>query len=124
MTEPPSRQRKEASRSWGRRLRGKTLAWTSWQASEWACEHLAGDLGVAGLVGADEAELIAAEEGDEAVEQEEEGDGEEDDELPRGRRAQEAGGAAEPVEESAGWVGAGCGAARGGLWRVSHGAYG
>ena len=33
-------------------------------------EHLAGDLGVAGLVGADEAELIAAEDGDEAVEQE------------------------------------------------------
>ena len=47
-------------------------------------EHLAGDLGVAGFVGADEAELVAAEDGNEAVEQEEGGDGEEDDEFTHG----------------------------------------
>jgi hypothetical protein len=83
-------------------------------------EHLAGDLGVARLVGTDEAELIATEEGDKAVEQDEEGDGGEDNELPRRLRAQEAGGAAKPVEEATGWVGAGFGAARGGLRYVSH----
>ena len=47
-------------------------------------EHLAGDLGVTGLVGADEAELVAAEDGDEAVEQGKEADGEEDGELACG----------------------------------------
>ena len=39
------------------------LAWTSWQSCGVRGEHLAGDLGVAGLVGADEAELVAAEVG-------------------------------------------------------------
>ncbi len=53
-------------------------------------EHLAGDLGVARLVGADEAELVAAEDGDEAVEQEEDGDGEEDDEFAHGGRGRAA----------------------------------
>jgi hypothetical protein len=48
-------------------------------------EHLAGDLGVAGFVGSDEAELVATETRGEAVEQEEESYGEEDDVLPRGR---------------------------------------
>ena len=49
-------------------------------------EHLAGDLGVAGLVGADQAELRSAEVGDEAEEEEVGGDGDEDDELPRAVR--------------------------------------
>jgi hypothetical protein len=46
-------------------------------------KHFAGDLGVSWLVGAYEAELVAAEDGDEAVQQEEAGYGEEDDELSR-----------------------------------------
>jgi hypothetical protein len=44
-------------------------------------EHFAGDLGVAGLGGTDEAELISADVGGEAVEQQEEAYGAEDDEL-------------------------------------------
>ncbi len=47
-------------------------------------EHLAGDLSVSRLVRADEAELVAAEDGNEAEEQEEGGDGEEKDELAHG----------------------------------------
>jgi hypothetical protein len=44
-------------------------------------EHLAGDLRVSGLVSAYEAELVAAEDGDQAVQQQEAGYGEEDDEF-------------------------------------------
>ncbi len=44
-------------------------------------EHLAGHLGITGLVGADETQLVAAKDGDEAEEQGEEADGEHDDEL-------------------------------------------
>jgi hypothetical protein len=47
-------------------------------------EHLAGNLRVARFVGADEADLISAEEGDEAVKEEVGGDEDEDDELPEG----------------------------------------
>ena len=47
-------------------------------------EHLAGDLRVTRFVGADEADLISAEDRDQAVEQKEAGDGDEDDELPEG----------------------------------------
>jgi hypothetical protein len=47
-------------------------------------EHLAGDLGVTGFVGADEADLSSAEEGDQAVEEEVGGDEDEDGELPDG----------------------------------------
>ena len=66
------------------------LAWTCVAGVGVRREHLAGDLGVAGLVGADEAELVAAEEGDKAVEEDEDGDGGEDDELPRRVGAQAA----------------------------------
>ena len=44
-------------------------------------EHFAGDLGVTGLVGADEAELVAADVGGEAVEQEKAADEDEDGKL-------------------------------------------
>jgi hypothetical protein len=44
-------------------------------------EHLPCDLGVAGFVRADEAELIAAEVGDVAEEKQEEADAEEDDDF-------------------------------------------
>ena len=81
MTVPPTRQWKELrsgrgaeaarGRSWRRRVAGLGVR----------VEHLAGDLGVAGLVGADEAELVAAKDGDKAVEKEEASDNEEDDEL-------------------------------------------
>jgi len=47
-------------------------------------EHFAGDLGVTWLVGTHQAELIAAEGGDEAVEQQEGGYSEKDDELADG----------------------------------------
>ena len=83
MTVPPTRQWKELRRSLARRLCGTILALTAWQASECAVEHLAGDLGVAWLVGADEAELVAAEDGDQAVKEQKAGDCEEDDELSR-----------------------------------------
>ena len=46
-------------------------------------EHLAGDLGVTRFVGADQSELVPAEDRNESVEQDEEGYDEEDDELPR-----------------------------------------
>ena len=49
-------------------------------------EHLAGDLGVSWLVGAYEAELVAAEDGNQTVEQQEDGHREEDDELADGGR--------------------------------------
>ena len=67
----------------GWRLRGTMSAWSGVAGAVVGGEHLAGDLGVARLVGADQAELVAAEDGDQAVEQQEEADGEEDDELPR-----------------------------------------
>ena len=57
-------------------------------------EHLAGDLGVTGLVGAYQAELVAAEDGDEAVEEEKGGYSEEDDELAHGERSLAASGGA------------------------------
>ena len=50
-------------------------------------EHLACDLSVSWLVGSDEAELVAAEDGNQAIEQKEAGNGEEDDELPQCLRA-------------------------------------
>ena len=59
-------------------------------------EHLAGDLGVAGLVCADEAELVASEEGNEAVEEEEAGDGAEDEDLAGGDGVGELDGSTEP----------------------------
>ena len=47
-------------------------------------EHLAGDLRVTRLIGADEAELSSAKERDQAVEEKVGGDGDEDYELPEG----------------------------------------
>ena len=47
-------------------------------------EHLAGDLGVARFVGADETDLIATDEWDQAVEEEVAGDEDENGELPEG----------------------------------------
>jgi hypothetical protein len=47
-------------------------------------EHLTGDLRVTRFVGANETDLISAEEGDQAVEEEVGGDEDEDDELPEG----------------------------------------
>jgi hypothetical protein len=87
-------------------------------------EHLAGDLGVAWLVRADEAELVSAEEGCEAVEEQKETDGDEDEEL--------AGGDGEGVREEparpapARWRG-GIGSVvsgdvgLGGCWDLGHG---
>jgi len=47
-------------------------------------KHLAGDLGVSGLVRAYQPELVAAEDRDQAVQQQEAGYGEEDDEFSHG----------------------------------------
>ncbi len=68
----------------GLRLRGIIMELVSVTDFEVGGEHLAGDLSVAGLVGADQTQLIAAEDGDQAVEQGEEADGEHDDELACG----------------------------------------
>jgi hypothetical protein len=46
-------------------------------------EHLAGDLGVAGFVRANQAELVAANARGEAIEQQEKSNREQDDVLPR-----------------------------------------
>jgi hypothetical protein len=50
-------------------------------------EHLSGDLGVAGLVCSYEAEAIATEDGDKAVEQKEAADQEQDEEFACGNGA-------------------------------------
>jgi hypothetical protein len=52
-------------------------------------EHLAGDLCVSWFVRAYEAELVAAEYRDQAVQQKEAGNGEENDEFPQGFRVRE-----------------------------------
>jgi hypothetical protein len=66
-------------------------------------EHLAGDLRVAGLVGSDEAEAVAAGEWSEAEEQQKEPDGEEDDELV-GRGEGRIGGELAKPEGEAAWL--------------------
>ena len=55
-----------------------------------AVQHLVGDLGVTGLVCADQAEAVSAEQGDLSVEEEEEGEDEEDRGLAQNGPAREA----------------------------------
>ena len=81
----------------GRQAARDDLGVDWWQI--WLCcgEHLAGDLGVAGLVGADEAELVAADEGDQTIEQKEAGDDAEDEKLLRRLGGEALPDAAEPA---------------------------
>ena len=75
-------------------------------------EHLAGDLGVARLVGTDQSKLVAAEDGNEPVEEDEEGNGDEDEGLAEGSRLE----VAENGTPAGDWIGCD----RDGLWSVVH----